>query len=335
MMYQTIRLVITSTALLFILATPVANATPVVIENGNYVQAHTQLDAGHGVSAGGGGTATHSAVADTGITSVVNGALSASGRAQASVTTSPSLKSISSSTAPDGASSSVAEATASWRDALVPLTAGAPATLDFNFSVHSFLTVSQTVPGLLDDNRSYASTNVLARNYIGGFTAANTGVGLSATVRNVNGVETSETGDSGLANLVWSSTPTLNLIDAHQYEFQGSFTFTSSLLSLGSSFTPAPFGFYDLGVGLTTRTINVGGTSTADAFGTLNLDSITTTGGALISASDFAFDSGTALSSAPTPAPVPLPASIILMISGLFGMFGMTKFRERSNRITI
>ena len=128
-------------------------------------------------------------------------------------------------------------------------------------------------------------------------------------MRNLDGgATTTQINDS--VSLNWNSgaftSPGVN-----QYEFNGSFTYSGALLTFGPADPDAPFGAYFLGVGLSTQTSNVGGTSTADAFTTLTLDSITLPDGSIIISDLYSFESGTALSS------IPVPASWLLLLSGI------------------
>ena len=292
---------------LMITAAPVSAA---IILDGNYVQVRAQLDAG--VGPGGDTIVTNPSFADTGTTNVVNGDFSASGRALSGVSGGPDLRSVSSSTAPDAAGlfspSSSTQARSSWRDVLLPIASGAPLSLNFNFSVHALLNVSQTIDSGIVGNTNFsdAGVSVTASNNIIGFVGSTIGSGLSANVRNLNGVSTvTQVNDN--SPLDWD-TALFTSLGSNAYEFNGSFTYTSAWLGPG---TDAPFGAYFLGVGLTTLTSNVGGTSTADAFSTLSLDSITTLNGDTISSSDYNFESGAELSS------IPLPPSWLLMLSAI------------------
>ena len=293
---------------LMITATPVSAA---VISDG-YVQVRAQLDAGDGPASGGDTIITNLSFADTGTTNVVNGDFSASGRALAGVSGGPALKSVSSSTAPDAVGifspSSSTQARSSWRDVLLPIASGAPLSLNFNFSVHALLNVSQTTDSGIVGNTNFsdAGVSVTASNNIIGFVGSTIGSGLSANVRNLNGASTvTPVNDNSPLN--WD-TALFTSLGSNTYEFNGSFTYTSAWLGPG---TDAPFGAYFLGVGLTTLTSNVGGTSTADAFSTLSLDSITMLNGDTISNSDYNFESGAELSS------IPLPPSWLLMLSAI------------------
>lgn len=307
---------------LMITAAPVSAA---IISDGNYVQVRAQLDAGDGPASGGDTIITNPSSADTGTTNVVNGDFSASGRALTGVSGGPALKSVSSSTAPDAAGllapSSSTQARSSWRDVLLPNAAGAPLSLNFNFSVHALLNVSQTTDSGIAGNTNFsdAGVSVTASNTIIGFVGSTIGSGLSANVRNLNGASTViHVNDNSPLN--WD-TALFTSLGSNAYEFNGSFTYTSALLGAGSGDPDAPFGAYFLGVGLTTLTSNVGGTSMADAFSTLSLDSITMLNGDTISSTGYNFESGAALSS------IPIPPSWLLMLSAI--AVSMTQMRRK------
>ena len=126
-----------------------SSTTAAIILDGNYVQVRSQLDAGAGAGSGSDTIVTDASAADTGATSVSNGSYSASGRATAAITVGPDLKSVSSSSAPDGAGlfppSSSTLVRSSWRDVLLPNAPGAAASLNFNFSVHALLAWAASV----------------------------------------------------------------------------------------------------------------------------------------------------------------------------------------------
>ncbi len=302
--------------LLFIITVP-ASAT--IITAGTYVSVVTDMHAGSGIANGGGTRLEAATTADSGLITYNNGSFNANGRAFASIARTPVLKAISSSTAPNAASffasSSGTRTNSSWRDVLLPGAAGAPSSINFNFSVHARLSVSQTTRGLLDSNNSSARVRVTARNSILGFA---TNPLLTAGIRNFNGGLTQTILNNGV--LGWD-TAVFTEINPNEYDFNGSFSFNSPLLSFTDP--AAPFGAYFLGVGLSSETGNVGGSSTANAFNTLTLDSITLASGeALPNNMAFNFESGTSISS------VPLPPSFFLLLSAVIAT--TTIFRRRA-----
>ena len=296
------------------------SASAAFIEDGNYVRAQTSLSIGSG-PAGGDTNTLATVTADSGVVETVNNAWSGSGRARAS-TSGSGLQVWSTSTAPDAGglfpSSSTSRMTASWRDVLIPTMSGAPSELNFNFSVHAILEVDQTVDsGIFNgENISSADISVFANNSIISFPGTSSSQ-MTATVMNYDGgITTTSVIDGGGLN--WNST-TFNLLSPNQYEFYGDFTYTASLISFAPSVPEAPFGAYFMGASMSTGAYNVGGTSMADAFSTMSLTSITTADGSMILADDFVFESGAAISA------VPLPGSLLLMLSGLLGGFGLTR----------
>ena len=301
------------------------NASAVFIEDGNYVRALTDLSIGPGPA--GGGTQTLGAVtADSGEVNTVNSAWSGSGRARAS-TAGSGLQAWSTSTAPDAGgvfpSFSRATMTASWRDVLIPTTSGPPTELNFNFSVHAMLSVSQTSDsGIFNgENISIADVSVFANNNIVSFPGTSTAQ-MTAEVLNYDGAITATSVVDG-GGLAWDST-VFNMLGPNQYEFIGDFTYTASLLSFVPAVPEAPFGAYFLGASMSTTAYNVGGTSLADAFSTMTLNSITTADGNLISADDFIFESGASISA------VPLPGSLLLMLCGMLGGLGLNLFSKKN-----
>lgn len=298
----------TAFILLLMVATP---ASAAIITDGTYIQVQTDIDAGSGPAAGGVTRITAATTADTGLIAANNGSFNANGRAFANVTGSPDLKVVSSSTAPAAvssfASSSSTLVRSSWRDLLIPGAAGAPSSVDFNFSVHARLNVSQTTDSGISGtpNFSLAGVSIITDNSILGFLSGTILSGRAASIQNLNGGVTQTTLSGGA--LDWD-TALFTEINPNEYDFNGSFTFSSPLLSFTDP--DAPFGAYFIGVGLSSQTSNVGGTSTADAFNTISLDSITLpTGENLPSTINFNFESGASISS------VPLPSSFFLMLS--------------------
>lgn len=312
---------------LLIASTPIS---AVIIFDGNYVRAAADVDAGSGPSSGGDFLFTGASFADTGVIEFTNGAFSASGHAVASIGSGgPSFKAISSSTAPQAtglfSTSSSTFVRSSWRDILLPDMAGAPSSLNFNFSVHALLEVSQTVnSGILGNgNFSTAGISVIASDNINSFSNSTLGTGLSARVSSLNGDATTTQVDEN-SLLTWDATQFTSL-GLNKYEFNGSFTYNAQLLTFFPTEPDAPFGAYFLGVGLSSITSNVGGTSTSDAFNTLTLDSITLSNGEVLpDGINFNFESGTSLAS------VPLPPSWLLMLSAI--AFGATCKRQKSSR---
>ncbi len=290
---------------------PAGAASAAIITDGNYVGVRAELTAGNGAAGHSDIIVTHANLADSGPTAVANGAYSASGRALGTVIGGPRLKAKTTSTAPPVSGfftpGSSTTARASWRDVLIPDAAGAPSTLDFNFSVHARLAVSQTVASGIagKSNNSHARVRVQAANSVIGFLNGSTG--LDGDVRNFNGGVTVTSSSTGWTTALF--TP----LGADEYDFSGSLTYTSPLLTFTPGTAPeAPFGAYFIGLALQVLTSNLGGTATADAFSTLSLDSITLPGGAALPAGvNLGFESGTALSS------VPLPPAWLLLFSAL------------------
>lgn len=320
-MYKTSHIIAAFITLIFSLTSNVANAA--FIEDGNYVRAFTQLTVGP-TPTGGNVPTLGQVTADSGVVSASESAWSGSGRARAS-TAGSGLQAQSTSTAPDAGgafpSSSTATMTASWRDVLIPTTAGSPSELNFNFSVHAFLTVSQTTDsGIFNgENISDASLSVFASNNIVSFVGTSTAQ-MTASVNSFDGGSTSTSVKDG-GGLFWNDA-VFNSLGANEFEFFGDFSYTANLLNFVPTVPEAPFGAYFMGVSMSSRAHNIGGTSTADAFSTLNLRSITTVDGSIISTDNFVFESGAAISA------VPLPGSLLLLISGLLGIFATTRSKN-------
>ena len=296
-----------------------------IITDGNYVQMQLELIAGNGSAGYSASMNSANSSVDSGSTSVVNGAYSANGRAMSTLTGGPLLKARSASTAPAASGfftpSSLTTARASWRDVLIPDVAGAPASVNLNFSVHARLAVSQTVASGISGtpNLSRADIRVEAENSILGFlNAAN---GLDAVVRNRDGAATETLAEDNSGFINWITTG-FTALGANEYDFDGSFTYASPLLSFSDP--SAPFGAYFIGVVLRASTETLGGTASSDAFNTLTLDSITLPGGGgLPTGINFAFESGAAL------ATVPLPSSCLLLLSALLAGFTTRRLRFR------
>ena len=289
-----------------------------IVFDNNYVQVRTQLTAGTGSGSGNDSIQTGNSSVDTGLLEVDNGSWSAEGRSAASVSTGSALRGFSSSTAPDAvgiiSNSSISSARASWRDVLTPTSADSSASLNFNFSVHAVLSVTQTQDsGILGNpNFSSASISVSANSSIVSFLVP-TSAGLSATLESFNGglaaVSLNET-----ASMLWNSTSITDLGN-NTFDFDGSFTLTTNRIDFVPSEPDAPFGAYFLGVAINASTSNKGGTSTSDAFSTLTLSSITDELGQQISSEHYVFESGSALTSVPVPAAAWFYASAFLSLA--------------------
>jgi|GEM_PF-4740245 len=271
---------------------------------------------------------------DTGSLSAVNGTFSVSGQARAQ--TGPAgLHARAASAGPEAASQfsdkfASSATSASWRDVLFVSGAGtAPATLRFNFAVDAALTISNVAPSPVAFRPNISSSGLTA---MASPTTSYPLLPLSPTapiysaksivVKNTDGVVSAISDPTDGTPSGWNSA-SLTTTDGLSYLFNGSFSLLSNYYS--ASFLGAADGGYLMNVGLGASASNRGGSSTADAFNTLTLTSVTLPdGGALPAGFGFNFDSGVPLS-AMTVAPVPLPPAFWLFATAIAALGRMAR----------